>query len=148
MEQRISIVTLGVRKLTAARAFYDALGWRIANEGEETASIIAYDLQAMSLCLYPWDKLAEDAEVPPTGTGFMGVVLAYNVRTEEEVARILAAAKTAGGRIVKPAEDAFWGGHSGVFADPEGQLWEVAWNPLAPLGPKGEFQWKGCAPRS
>lgn len=148
MEQRISIVTLGVRDLAAARAFYDALGWRIANEGEEAARIVAYDLQAMTLCLYPWDKLAEDAQVPPADAGFRGVVLAYNVRTKEAVARVLAAVETAGGRIVKPAQDAFWGGHSGIFADPEGQLWEVAWNPLAPLGPQGEFQWKGCEPQS
>ncbi len=145
MEQRISIVTLGVNDLEVARAFYESLGWRIANEGEEAASIVAYDLHGMTLCLYPWDKLAEDAQVPPAGEGFRGVVLAYNVRAKEEVAKVLAAVETAGGRVVKPAQDAFWGGHSGIFADPEGHLWEVAWNPFAPLGPKGEFRWKGHA---
>ncbi len=144
MEQRISIVTLGVKDLVAARAFYDALGWKIANDGEEAASSVAYDLMGMTLCLYPWDKLAEDAQVPPAGEGFRGVVLAYNVRAKEEVAQVLAEADTAGGRIVKPAQDAFWGGHSGIFADPEGHLWEVAWNPFAPLGKKGEFRWQGC----
>ena len=144
MEQRISIVTLGVRDLEAARAFYDALGWRIANPGEEAANIVAYDLQGMTLCLYPWDKLAADAQVPPAAEGFRGVVLAYNVRGKDEVAPVLAEAEAAGGRIVKPAQDAFWGGHSGVFADPEGHLWEVAWNPFAPLGRQGAFQWKGC----
>ncbi len=144
MEQRISIVTLGVRNLGAARAFYDALGWKIANEGEEAANIVAYDLHAMTLCLYLWDKLAEDAQVPPAGEGFRGVVLAYNVPSKEDVAAVLAEAEAAGGRIVKPAQDAFWGGHSGIFADPEGHLWEVAWNPFAPLGKRGEFQWKGC----
>ena len=145
MEQRVSIVTLGVGDLAAARAFYDALGWRTANEGEETASIVAYDLHGMTLCLYPWDKLAEDAQVPPAGEGFRGVVLAYNVRRKEDVAPVLAEAQAAGGRVVKPARDAFWGGHSGIFADPEGHLWEVAWNPFAPLGKRGEFQWKGCS---
>ena len=144
MEQRISIVTLGVRDLGAARAFYDTLGWKIANEGEEAANIVAYDLHAMTLCLYLWDKLAEDAQVPPAGEGFRGVVLAYNVPSKEDVAAVLAEAEAAGGRIVKPAQDAFWGGHSGIFADPEGHLWEVAWNPFAPLGKRGEFQWKGC----
>ena len=144
MEQRISIVTLGVRDLGAARAFYDALGWKIANEGEEAANIVAYDLHAMTLCLYLWDKLAGDAQVPPVGEGFRGVVLAYNVPGKEDVAPVLAEAEAAGGRIVKPAQDAFWGGHSGIFADPEGHLWEVAWNPFAPLGQRGEFQWKGC----
>lgn len=143
MEQRISIVTLGVRDLEAARAFYDALGWQPVNEGEEAASIVAYDLMGMSFCLYPWDKLAEDAGVPPAGGGFRGVTLAYNVGSKEAVAQVLAEVEKAGGKIVKPAQDVFWGGHSGIFADPDGHFWEVAWNPFAPLGKDGAFQWQG-----
>ena len=143
MEQRISIVTLGVRDLARARAFYDALGWQAANEGEEAANIVAYDLQGMSFTLYPWDKLAEDAGADPAGDGFRGFALAYNVRSKEEVAGVLAEAEGAGGRIVKPAQDVFWGGHSGIFADPDGHHWEVAWNPFAPLSDTGAFRWQG-----
>jgi len=141
MEQRMSIVTLGVRDLARARAFYDALGWRAKSDD---GGIIAYNLLGMALALYPWEELAGDAGVPPVGEGFRGVTLAHNVRTKEEVAATLAAAAQAGGRIVKPAQDVFWGGHSGYFADPDGHLWEVAWNPPAPLGADGRFQWGGA----
>ena len=74
-------------------------------------------------------KLAEDAKVPAEGTGFRGVTLAHNVRRREEVSEVLALAEAAGGKITKPAQDTFWGGHGGYFSDPDGHLWEVAWNP-------------------
>ena len=141
MEQRLSIVTLGVRDLAQARAFYDALGWRVASDD---GGIICYNLQGMAFALFPWDELAEDAQVPPAGEGFRGVTLAHNVRTKDEVAPILEAARAAGGRIVKPARNASWGGHSGYFADPSGHLWEVAWNPHSPLAADGRFQWGGA----
>ncbi len=143
MEQRLSIVTLGVQDLARSRAFYDRLGWKVANEDGADA-IVCYDLNGIGLALYPWEALAEDAQVPAGGTGFRGITLAYNVRSKQEVARVLAAAVDAGGAISKEAQDTSWGGHSGYFADPDGQLWEVAWNPHSELGKKGEFQWGGA----
>lgn len=141
MEQRISVITLGVRNLARSKAFYDALGWRMDSSREEEGAIIAYNLHASTLCLYPWDGLAEDAQVDSSGSGFRGVTLAYNVSTREEVDQVLAEAEQVGGSIVKLAQDTFWGGYSGYFADPDGMLWEVAWNPFSPLGPNHEFQW-------
>ena len=143
MEQRISIVTLGVSDMARARAFYEALGWRASTPPD--CPVCAFDLNGMTLGLYGRDALAEDAKVSPEGGGFRGAALAYNVREKSEVAEILALAESAGGSLVKAAEDVFWGGHSGYFADPDGHLWEVAWNPHAPLGPNGEFQWNGAA---
>jgi len=143
MEQRISIVTLGVRDLARARAFYDALGWRARSDD---GGIICYDLLGMGFALFPRDELADDAQVPRDGAGFRGVTLAHNVRTREDVARVLDEARRAGGRVVKPAQDVEWGGHSGYFADPDGHLWEVAWNPHSPLGPDGRFAWGGVTP--
>ena len=143
MEQRLSIVTLGVRNLPAARVFYDTLGWQVASE-DGASEIVCYNLNGMALALFPWDELAEDAQVPPAGEGFRGVSLAYNVRAREEVAQVLEAARKAGGRIVKTAQDVSWGGHSGYFADPDGHLWEVAWNPHSPLAADGRFQWGGA----
>jgi uncharacterized glyoxalase superfamily protein PhnB len=89
------------------------------------------------LALYPSEKLAEDAQVPGQGSGFRGVTLAHNVRRREEVGEVLALAAAAGATITKPAQDVFWGGHSGYFADPDGHLWEVVWNPFFPLGEDG-----------
>ena len=90
--------------------------------------------------LYPRALLAEDATVNPEGSGFAGITQAHNVRAKEDVAQLLQIAEAAGGRIVKPAQDVFWGGHSGYFADPDGYLWEVAWNPGFPLSADGEVQ--------
>ncbi len=142
MQQRISIITLGVLDLQKSRAFYDALGWQVATE-DQIENIVVYDLQCMSLALYPWDKLAEDASIPPERSGYSACTLAYNVSSEAEVEEILQSAKHAGGTIVKPAEKAFWGGYSGYFADIDRQLWEVAHNPFSQLGENGEFQWGG-----
>ena len=143
MEQRLSIVTLGARDLARSRAFYDSLGWRVVSE-EGSESIVCYNLIGMAIALSPWDSLAEDAQVPAEGTGFRGIALAYNVRSKEDVAGFLDGAVDAGGTLVKPAQDVVWGGHSGYFADPDGQLWEVAWNPHSQLGENGEFQWGGA----
>ncbi|MGH6900377.1 MAG: VOC family protein [Geminicoccaceae bacterium] len=127
MEQRLSLVTLGVADLERSRRFYeDGLGWRRGNDHEEVAF---YQLGAMVLALWGRDALAEDARLPGSGSGFGGIALAYNTRTREEVDAVLAEAEAAGARILKPAEDAFWGGYSGYFADPDGHPWEVAWNP-------------------
>ncbi len=144
MEQRISLVTLGVSDLAKASAFYDALGWKISSSDKEEG-IIAYDLQSMALALYPWEKLAEDAGVPVERSGHSAFAIAYNAPSEREVEEILRQAERAGGRIIKAAEKAFWGGYSGYFSDVDGHLWEVAYNPFSKLGPNGEFQWGGAA---
>jgi predicted lactoylglutathione lyase len=142
MDQRISIVTLGVADLKKARAFYDALGWKVASE-DQAEDIVAYDLIGMTLCLYPLNKLAEDAKIEIKNHEYSTITIAYNVGSEEEVDAVLEEAVRAGGKKVKTAEKAFWGGYSGYFADPDGNLWEVAHNPFAPLGPEGEFRWNG-----
>ena len=126
MEQRLSLVTLGVADLDRARRFYEALGWRRSND---QAEVVFFQAGGMVLALWSREALAEDAGVPAQGSGFRGIALAYNTRTRDEVDTVLAEAKAAGAEILKPAEDAFWGGYTGYFADPDGHLWEVAWNP-------------------
>ena len=140
MGPRINIVTLGVHDLAAARVFYeDGLGWRVSSASNE--HIVFMQLGALVLALYPWKALAEDAlqDSSAVGEGFRGMTLAHNVADKESVAPILALAEKAGGKIVKPAQDVFWGGHSGYFADLDGHLWEVAWNPFVSLSPTGEL---------
>ena len=138
MEPRVSIITLGVADLGRARAFYEKLGFRISSASQ--GDIVFFHAGAQALALYPRAALAEDAGISPVGSGFSGVTLAHNVRTKDAVAAVLAEAEAAGGRIVKPARDVFWGGHSGYFADPDGHLWEAAWNPYAPLGADGALK--------
>lgn len=144
MEQRISMVTLGVSDLERARRFYeDGLGWKRGNAHEEVAF---YQMGGMVLGLFGRDALARDANLPPeTGTGFGGVALAYNVRSRDDVDAAMAEAKAAGATILKPAEDAFWGGYSGYFADPDGHLWEVAWNPFWTIADDGRISLQGGA---
>ena len=128
MEPRISIITLGVTDLPRSVEFYrDGLGLPLNDENTE--SIAFFRIHGTWLALYPREALAADAGVPTEGSGFSGVTLAHNVRTREEVDALLDVAVAAGATLVKPAEDTFWGGYSGYFADPEGYLWEVAWNP-------------------
>ncbi len=143
MEQRLSIITLGVQDLAISRAFYDALGWKIASE-EQSEEIVTYDLISMTLALYPLNKLEEDVTVNVKPQKHSTFTIAYNVGSPEDVETTLLEAVSAGGKLVKPAEKAFWGGYSGYFSDPDGYLWEVAHNPFSQLGPKGEFQWNGC----
>lgn len=127
MEARLSLVTLGVADLARSRAFYTTLGLVIRPESQE--GVVFLQLNGLWLSLYPRHELAADVGCEPADSGFRGITLAHNVRSREEVARVLGEAAAAGGRIVKPAQDVFWGGHSGYFADPDGHLWEVAWNP-------------------
>jgi hypothetical protein len=140
MEQRLSLVTLGVADLERARRFYeDGLGWRRGNDHPEVAF---YQIGGAVLALFGRDALAADARVAAAGSGFGGVALAYNTRTREEVDAVLAEAEAAGATILKPAEDAFWGGYSGYFADPDGHLWEIAWNPDWTLTEDGSVRLK------
>jgi len=127
MEPRISLITLGVADLERARAFYEGLGWRRKVAAAE--GVAFYQMGGMALSLYPREELAADARLSAEGSGFPGFALAYNTRSRDEVDRVLAGAVAAGATLLKPGEEAFWGGYSGYFADPDGFAWEVAWNP-------------------
>jgi len=138
MEQRLTMVTLGVADLDVARAFYTrTLGWQAF--GPE-ADIAFFHLGAMILGLYPHDALAEDMALAPRSVdpaAYPGHALAYNTRSEAEVDQVLADIEAKGGTILKPAHKAFWGGYSGYFADPDGHAWEVAFNPHWPMNEQG-----------
>jgi hypothetical protein len=125
MEPRITLITLGVEDLERSIRFYrDGLGLpQRPGEG------IFFETHGTWLALFPREDLAHDAGVSAMGSGFRALALAHNVRTRDEVEVVLVQAVAAGGRLVKPAVEAFWGGHHGYFADPDGFLWEVAWNP-------------------
>jgi catechol 2,3-dioxygenase-like lactoylglutathione lyase family enzyme len=126
MRPHVAVITLGVRDLRRARAFYhEGLGWPIQQEDYNWVCFQLGD-GASALALYPWDELADDAAVPAEGAGFRGVTLAHNVRSKERVEEVLAEAERAGGTIVKRAQATSWGGFGGYFADPDGYLWEVA----------------------
>ena len=137
MEQRVSLITLGVSDLARSREFYERLGWRRSGNNE---GIVFFQAGGMALALYPRQELAKDANVSAEGQGFGGITLAYNARTREDVDAVLAEALKAGARLMKAAEDAFWGGYSGYFADPDGFLWEVAWNPFFPIAEDGSIK--------
>jgi predicted lactoylglutathione lyase len=126
MEQRLSLVTLGVVDLARSRSFYAALGW-VGDEVEET---VFFQAGGIAVVLWGRDKLAADSGVADDGlASFGGVVLAHNVRERRQVSEILAAAEHAGATITRPPMDTFYGGHAGCFADPDGHLWEIAHNP-------------------
>lgn len=130
MEPRLSFVTLGVSDLERSIRFYtEVLGLVRLNDH---ADVAFFELGRTWLALYPRDLLAADAGVPDDGRGFARFTLAHNVRTEEEVDALLAQVAAGGAKIVKPAQKAEWGGRTGYFADPDGFLWEVAWNPQFP----------------
>ena len=131
MEPRITLVTLGVSDLARSIRFYrDGLG---LPQRETPESVAFFEMRGMWLSLYAREALAEDATVSPEGSGFRGFTLAHNVRSPEAVDRLLAEAVAAGATLVKPGQKVFWGGYSGYFADPDGFLWEVAWNPDLPV---------------
>jgi catechol 2,3-dioxygenase-like lactoylglutathione lyase family enzyme len=136
MKPRISMITLGSRDLERSTGFYvQGMGLpRLAMEGD----VAFFRLQGTWLGLYGWGDLAADVGLPPEGDGFRGFALAHNMESKDAVDRLLAQAVTAGGRLVKPARATDWGGCSGYFADPDGHLWEVAWNPHIPIGPQDD----------
>jgi catechol 2,3-dioxygenase-like lactoylglutathione lyase family enzyme len=127
LEQRLSLVTLGVADLGRARRFYEeGLGWK---RGNDNPAVAFYQMPGAIFALWSRPGLAEDAGIGDGGATFSGMALAYNARSRAEVDAVLAEAGAAGARILKPAADTFWGGYSGYFADPDGHPWEVAWNP-------------------
>lgn len=145
MEQRVSLITLGVADMDRAAAFYEKLGWARVDSPD---GVIAFDLIGACLGLYPRAALADELGLQPNELGHGAMVLSHNVRAKADVAVILAAAERAGGQILKQAADVFWGGHHGHFRDPEGHIWEIAYNPFSPLGPDGAFQWNGVGAQS
>jgi catechol 2,3-dioxygenase-like lactoylglutathione lyase family enzyme len=133
MKPKISIVTLGVSDFAKSLHFYrEGLGFPTHNFKEEEG-IVFFKLEGSWLALYPRDKLAEDAQVNANGSGFSGFTLAHNVKTKAEVDRVVELAVSAGAKLIKRPQEAFWGGYSGYFADPDGYLWEVAYNPFTDL---------------
>ena len=139
MEPRITLLTLGVRDLDASRSFYrDGLGWPMSSaSGDDVAFFLS---QGTAVALFRRELLAEDAGIPPEGSGFSGITISHNVDSPAEVDTVMATAAAAGAHLVKPAQDTFWGGYAGFFADPDGFIWEVAWNPGFPLGPDRTMQ--------
>lgn len=136
MRPRISMITLGVRDLASSIEFYESgLGLpRI----ESDPSVAFFKLNGTWLGLYAWDALADDARVSSAGQGFRGITLAHNVSSTEEVDALFAEALAAGAVSVKEPERVFWGGYSGYFADPDGHLWEIAYNPHLWIGPSDD----------
>jgi catechol 2,3-dioxygenase-like lactoylglutathione lyase family enzyme len=126
VEQRVSLITLGVRDLPRARAFYEALGWKTGAEPDD--DVVFFQAGSMIVALWGRDQLAADSVVEDGG-GWGGVTLAHNVRSPPEVDDVLAQAEAAGATIGRPGAETFWGGYSGVFVDPDGHPWEVAHNP-------------------
>lgn len=126
MDQRVSLITLGVADVDRARQFYERLGWR----GRQTQDTVFFQAGGAVVVLWGRDKLAADAGVADDGRGtFDGVALAHNVRTREQVEEVLAAAERAGAVITRPAAETFYGGYAAWFADPDGHVWEIAHNP-------------------
>jgi catechol 2,3-dioxygenase-like lactoylglutathione lyase family enzyme len=141
VEQRLSLVTLGVADLERARRFYEeGLGWRRANKHAE---VVFFQVGGMVLALWGRNELAADAQIPTQAArpsdGFGGIALAYNARSRDEVDAILRQAQSAGARILKSAQDTFYGGYAGYFADPDGHVWEMAWNPEWQVGTDGSI---------
>jgi uncharacterized protein len=126
VDQRLSLITLGVTDLARARAFYEGLGWQTRAEPDDDA--VFFQAGCMIVALWPRDLLAEDTVVEDNG-GWGGITLAYNTSSAEEVDEVIAQAEAAGSTVGRPPAETFWGGYSGVFMDPDGHPWEVAHNP-------------------
>lgn len=138
MESRVSIITLAVEDLDRAAKFYNAMG--LKRDERFVDDVAFFQMGGLILALWPREALMEDVgQSVPGPRGSPGLALAYNTRTTAEVAAVLSAAEAAGGRIVKPAQQAFWGGIQGYFEDTEGHLWEVAWNPDFPIDAEGRI---------
>ena len=137
MDQRVSIITLGVKTLDTSRKFYlEGFGWKPVFENRE---IIFFQTGGMVFALFLRDHLAEDFAADPSTFGRAPIALAYNVREKVEVDPLMQRAAAAGAKILKPAREAPWGGYSGYFADPDGFAWEIAWNPNWRLMPDGSI---------
>lgn len=139
MNQHIHLITLGVRDLEASKKFYrETLGWKPSNSSNE--EITFFQAGGVVLSLFQREKLAEDALVDPEGNGFPGFTLAYNARSEAEVDDIIRELQSKGVKILKEPQKVFWGGYSSYFADPDGNCWEVAYNPFIPFDENGNLR--------
>lgn len=138
LPQRLTMVTLGVTDIAASRAFYERLGFQASSFASEDVAF--FDMNGVVFGLYGRDALAEDADVAAEGQGFRGTALAMNMESEAAVDSALKHAVSCGATLTKPAQKVFWGGYSGYFADPDGHLWEIAYNPHAPLDENGRMQ--------
>ena len=139
MDKHIHLVTLGVRDFAKSYKFYtEVLGWNPSKASQGDSAFI--QVGGVVLSLYPRDKLAEDALVSPEGSGFPGFTLAYNTRSEKEVDEIISNLKAKGVKILKEPQKVFWGGYSSYFADPDGNCWEVAYNPFFPFDENGNLK--------
>jgi uncharacterized protein len=134
MEQRVSLITLGVRDLQRARMFYESMGWRSGAGPDD--DVVFFQAGGMVVALWGRVSLAEDSAVEDSG-GWGGVTLAYNTRSPEEVDVVIAEARAAGATIGREPGPTFWGGYSGLFIDPEGHPWEVAHNPAWTIDDQG-----------
>jgi uncharacterized protein len=138
MKPRINLVTLGVTDMAASRAFYERLGFIASSAGN--ADVTFFNANGLVFGLFGHDSLAEDAHLKSGPVpAFRGVSLAWNAESEAAVNSIMAHAEGCGAKIAKPAEKVFWGGYSGYFSDPDGHLWEVAYNPFFPLDAAGRI---------
>jgi catechol 2,3-dioxygenase-like lactoylglutathione lyase family enzyme len=137
MEQRLSLVTLGVADLARARAFYEALGW--TTRAEPGDDVVFFQAGGMIVALWGRSQLAEDSMIEDSG-GWGGVTFAYNTRSPAEVDTVMAEAEAAGATIARPAGETFWGGYAGVFHDPDGHPWEVAHNPRWTIADDGSVK--------
>ncbi len=134
MEQRLSLVTLGVSDLSQSRAFYEALGWKTGAAPDD--DVVFFQAGGMIVALWGRDQLAEDSAVE-AGSGWGGITLAYNTRSPQEVDDVIVEARAAGAKIGREPGETFWGGYSAVFIDPDGYPWEVAHNPRWTIGADG-----------
>ena len=135
LDPRISLITLGVEDVALSTAFYERLGWKKSAASQDAVTFI--QLKGTVLGLFSRQSLAEDARVENTARGFSGITLAHNVTSERGVDAVYKFALSCGATPVKAPEKVFWGGYSGYFADPDGHLWEVAYNPFFPLDKEG-----------
>ncbi len=136
VEQRVSLVTLGVADIKRARAFYERLGW----EGQEVEETVFFQAGGLAVVLWSREKLALDAGVADdVADGFDGITLAHNVRSRADVDAIIATAQQAGATVTRSSTDTFYGGYAGCFADPDGHIWEIAYNPGFPLAEDGSI---------
>jgi catechol 2,3-dioxygenase-like lactoylglutathione lyase family enzyme len=139
MRQHLHLITLGVRDFERSRKFYaETLGWKPAAASQEDTAF--FQAGGVVLSIYPREKLAEDAMVSPEGEGFSGVTLAFNAGSEAEVDEIIRELRGKGVTIAKEPQKVFWGGYSSYFADPDGNLWEVAYNPYFPFDEAGNLR--------
>ncbi|HXS36690.1 MAG TPA: VOC family protein [Flavipsychrobacter sp.] len=129
MRAKMTLITLGVSNFEKSLSFYkDGLGWNISKDSGDDVAFIP--LGGIILALYPKDLLAKDAQISPEGSGFSGITLAHNTKSEQEVDEVLETAKQLGAKILKNGQKVFWGGYNGYFADLDGYVWEIAYNPF------------------